>query len=60
MTADVTAVGGGTRLTAHAMRAAILGEVHARPFTPLQTPRRILHFAFNTPAGLRPAPTARR
>jgi len=47
MTADVT-IEGGTRLTAHAMRAAILGEVHARPFTPLQTPRRILHFAFDT------------
>jgi len=47
MTADVT-IEGGTWLTAHAMRAAILGEVHARPFTPLQTPRRILHFAFDT------------
>ena len=25
------------------LRAAVLGEVHARPFTPLETPRRILH-----------------
>jgi hypothetical protein len=32
MTADVT-LEGGARLTAHAMRAAVLGEVHARPFT---------------------------
>ena len=47
MTADVT-IEGGTRLTAHALRAAVLGEVHARPFTPIDTPRRILHFAFDT------------
>jgi uncharacterized membrane-anchored protein len=26
----------------------VLGEVHARPFTPIETPRRILHFAFDT------------
>ena len=38
----------GARLTAHALRAAVLGEVHARPFTPIETPRRILHFAFDT------------
>ncbi len=30
------------------MRAAVLGEVHARPFTAIETPRRILHFAFAT------------
>jgi uncharacterized membrane-anchored protein len=30
------------------LRAAVLNEVHARPFTPLQSPRRILHFAFET------------
>jgi uncharacterized membrane-anchored protein len=30
------------------LRAAILGELHARPFTPVETPRRILHFAFAT------------
>src|SRR5438477_8104418 len=46
MTADVTI--GGNRLTAHALRAAVLGEVHARPFTPIETPRRVLHFAFET------------
>jgi uncharacterized membrane-anchored protein len=38
------------RLAAHPLRAAILGEVHARPFTPVEAPRRILHFAFETSA----------
>ncbi len=46
MTADVT-IGTG-RLAAHPLRAAVLGEVHARPFTPIETPRRVLHFAFET------------
>jgi uncharacterized membrane-anchored protein len=48
MTSDVTIGGNGTRLTAHPLRAAVLGEVHARPFTPIETPRRVLHFAFET------------
>ena len=30
------------------MRARILGELHARPVRPLETPARILHFAFMT------------
>jgi uncharacterized membrane-anchored protein len=47
MTADVT-IKDGARLTPHPLRAAVLGEVHARPFTPIETPRRILHFAFDT------------
>ena len=47
MTSDVT-IKDGTRLTAHPLRAAILNEVHARPFTAIETPRRILHFAFDT------------
>jgi len=47
MTAEVT-IGDGVRLAAHELRAAILSEVHARPFTPIETPRRILHFAFAT------------
>ena len=47
MTADVT-IKDGARLTPHPLRAAILGEVHARPFTAVETPRRILHFAFET------------
>ena len=46
MTADVTI--GAERLFAHPLRAAVLGEVHARPFTPIETPRRVLHFAFET------------
>jgi uncharacterized membrane-anchored protein len=41
--------GRGARLAPHPLRAAILGEVHARPFTPLTTPARVLHFAFDTP-----------
>ena len=40
----------GARLVAHPLRAIVLGEVHARPFTPLATPSRILHFAFETTA----------
>ncbi len=47
MTADVTIKDGG-KLTPHPLRAAILSEVHARPFTPIETPRRVLHFAFDT------------
>ncbi|MFN3670894.1 MAG: DUF3422 family protein [Bosea sp. (in: a-proteobacteria)] len=35
-------------LVPHPERGAILGEVHARPFAPLETPRRLLHFAFLT------------
>jgi len=46
MTTDVTI--GAQRLSAHPLRAAVLGEVHARPFTPIETPRRVLHFAFET------------
>jgi uncharacterized membrane-anchored protein len=46
MTTDVTI--GTERLAAHLLRAAVLGEVHARPFTPIDTPRRVLHFAFDT------------
>jgi len=41
-------IGKGGQLSAHALRAAVLGEVHARPFTPIEVPRRILHFAFDT------------
>ena len=38
----------GLRLAPHVSRAVILGEVHARPFTALATPSRVLHFAFET------------
>ncbi len=47
MTADVT-IKGGAQLQAHPLRAAVLSEVHARPFTVLETPCRLLHFAFQT------------
>ena len=49
MTAEVL-IGDGEagRLTPHPLRAAILGEVHARPFTAIAVPSRILHFAFDT------------
>jgi len=50
MTAEVT-INDGARLSPHALRAAVLGEVHARPFTAIETPRRILHFGFDTGGG---------
>jgi uncharacterized membrane-anchored protein len=34
---------------AHPLRARILGEVHARPFRLMTSPRAFLHFAFETP-----------
>jgi len=49
VSAEVTiGEGGGAKLVPHPLRAAVLGEVHARPFTPIETPRRVLHFAFET------------
>ena len=47
MTAEVT-IENGKHLTPHRLRAAVLSEMHARPFTPIETPRRVLHFAFET------------
>lgn len=37
-----------THLAPHPLRATIMGEVHARPFTAISVPSRILHFAFET------------
>lgn len=34
----------------HELRAAALGEIHARPFTRAETPSRMLLFAFTTDA----------
>jgi uncharacterized membrane-anchored protein len=49
MSAEVLIGDGETaRLVAHPLRAAILGEVHARPFTPMPVPSRVVHFAFET------------
>jgi len=44
-------IGEGRALAAHPLRAAVLRELHARPFVPAQTPRRILHAAFLLDAG---------
>jgi len=41
---DVT----GAPFPEHESRAAILSELHARPFLPLEAPRRIYHYAFAT------------
>jgi uncharacterized membrane-anchored protein len=30
----------------HPLRARVLAEVHARPFSPIKTPRRLLHLAY--------------
>ena len=49
MTAEVT-IQGATPLTPHPLRGAVLDELHARPFTPLTPPARVLHFAFATTA----------
>lgn len=51
MSVEITIGNGeGAGLKPHRLRAAILGEVHARPFTAIETPRRVLHFAFETTA----------
>jgi len=38
-------------LSTHKLRSAVLGELHARPFTPISVSSRILHFAFDTSEG---------
>lgn len=38
----------GGHFEEHESRAAILDELHARPFLPLRVPRRVYHFAFAT------------
>lgn len=45
---DQKAGSGDRPLIAHPSRGAILAEIHARPFAALETPRRLLHFAFMT------------
>ncbi len=47
MTTEVQ-IGDARRLTPHPLRSAILREIHARPFTAIATPARVLHFAFDT------------
>lgn len=41
-------VGQAKPLQEHPQRDFVLGELHARPFTAIETPRRVLHFAFLT------------
>jgi uncharacterized membrane-anchored protein len=45
---DQKAGNGEEPFLAHPSRGAILAEIHARPFAALETPRRLLHFAFMT------------
>ncbi len=42
---EVTALAG---LRAHPLRKAVLGELHARPFVSVSTPRQFVHYAFLT------------
>jgi uncharacterized membrane-anchored protein len=39
----------------HPLRARVLAEVHARPFSPVATPRRLLHLAYVTDPEAAPA-----
>src|SRR5437763_15316567 len=45
-------------LTPHPLRAQVLAELHARPFTPVATPARLLRFGFTTDAAAASAATA--
>ncbi len=49
MSAEVL-IGDRKALAPHPLRAAVLGEVHARPFTAIDLPCRVIHFAFATSA----------
>jgi uncharacterized membrane-anchored protein len=46
MSENAVSLGGGKSLYPHPLRGAVLGELHARPFTAIETPRRVLLFAF--------------
>ncbi len=45
---DRVAANGGGGLIDHEARAAILSELHARPFLSVEAPRRVYHYAFAT------------
>ncbi len=47
---DGPAQGEAPRFQVHPLRAAVLGEVHARPFQLIEPPRTVLHLAFLTDA----------
>lgn len=40
--------GDAGRLTPHPLRSSVLSELHARPFTAISVPTRVLHFGFDT------------
>jgi len=46
MAGSNVSLGDGGSLYAHPLRGAVLGELHARPFTPIETPCRVFLFAF--------------
>ncbi len=46
--ADKPGLPGPPGMAQHESRAMVLGELHARPFLPLNLPLRIYHFAFMT------------
>ena len=50
-TGETIDLGGGQGLTAHALRDAVVNELHARPFHLIETPRRVVHLAFMTDEG---------
>ncbi len=43
---DAGQISGASSFEQHPLRARILGELHARPLRPLESPARILHLAF--------------
>jgi uncharacterized membrane-anchored protein len=49
--AEAAKFSGASSFDQHPLRARILGELHARPMRPLESPVRILHFAFLTDGG---------
>lgn len=48
MTQDLATADAGAFFPEHEARAAILAELHARPFLPIEAPRRVYHYAFAT------------
>ena len=58
MSSGVSIGSNDAQLVPHPLRGVILGEVHARPFTPILAPCRILHFAFETSGTLAQADRA--
>src|SRR5207247_735748 len=49
--AVLAAAGHGRVFPAHPLRAAVLNEIHARPFHVVRAPRVVVHYAFMTDGG---------